>query len=56
MSELLAADLLSPIVLAFALGVVARLVRSEFSLPKDIYVGLSVYLLFALGLKGGVEL
>ena len=56
MSDILRANLLSPIALAFALGVVARLVRSEFSLPKDLYTGLSVYLLFALGLKGGVEL
>jgi hypothetical protein len=54
--EILRANLLSPIPLAFALGIVSRLVRSEFSLPKDIYAGLGVYLLFALGLKGGVEL
>ncbi|MFM2093688.1 MAG: hypothetical protein RIS70_812 [Planctomycetota bacterium] len=46
----------SPIVLAFALGVVARLVKSEFAFPRDVYAGLSIYLLFALGLKGGVEL
>ena len=54
--SLLAQNLLSPIALAFALGVVAKLVRSEFSLPKDIYAGLGAYLLFALGIKGGVEL
>jgi hypothetical protein len=56
MSEVLRANLLSPIVLAFALGLGARLLRSEFSLPKDLYASLSIYLLFALGLKGGVEL
>jgi len=56
MSEILKANLLSPIVLAFALGVTARLVRSELQLPKDLYTSLSIYLLFALGLKGGVEL
>jgi hypothetical protein len=54
--EILRVNLLSPITLAFALGIFARLVKSEFSLPKDIYAGLGVYLLFALGLKGGVEL
>jgi hypothetical protein len=54
--EILRANLLSPIPLAFALGVVAKLVRSEFALPRDIYTGLSIYLLFSLGLKGGVEL
>jgi hypothetical protein len=42
--------------LAFALGVAARLLRSELRLPKDLYASLSIYLLFALGLKGGVEL
>ena len=48
LSEVLAANLLSPIPLAFALGVVTRLVRSEFSLPKDLYTSLSIYLLWAL--------
>lgn len=56
MSDVLKANLLSPIALAFALGILTKLVRSEFSLPKDIYTGISVYLLFALGIKGGVEL
>jgi hypothetical protein len=56
MLDTLKANLLSPIPLAFALGIFARLVKSEFSLPKDIYSALSIYLLFALGLKGGVEL
>lgn len=55
-SEVFRTSLLSPIPLAFALGVTAKLVRSEFSLPRDVYAGLSIYLLFALGLKGGVEL
>jgi hypothetical protein len=55
-SEILELNLLSPITLSFALGIFARMVKSEFSLPSDIYAGLGVYLLFALGLKGGVEL
>ena len=38
-TELLRANLLSPIVLSFALGIMARVVRSEFTLPKDIYLG-----------------
>ncbi|MFZ5438558.1 MAG: sodium-dependent bicarbonate transport family permease [Myxococcota bacterium] len=54
--EILQANLLSPLTLAFALGVTARLIKSEFSLPKDVYTALSVFLLFSLGLKGGVEL
>ncbi|MCX5761143.1 MAG: sodium-dependent bicarbonate transport family permease [Gemmatimonadetes bacterium] len=56
MPELLSQNLLSPIALSFALGVVAKLVRSELTFPKEVYVGLSLYLLFALGLHGGVEL
>lgn len=54
--EILKSNLLSPIVLAFALGLVTKLIRSELSLPKDLYASLSIYLLLALGLKGGVEL
>jgi len=55
-SDLLLSNLLSPVVLAFALGVAARAMGSDLRLPKDLYTSLSVYLLFALGLKGGVEL
>ena len=52
----LAANLLSPVVLAFVLGVVASLVRSDLRLPDALYNGLAIYLLLAIGLKGGVEL
>ena len=54
--DILRANLLSPIVLAFGLGVFAKIIRSELALPKDLYASLSIYLLLALGLKGGVEL
>jgi hypothetical protein len=54
--ELLRMNLLSPLALAFGLGVVAKVIRSEISLPKDLYVSISIYLLFAIGIKGGVEL
>jgi len=43
-------------VLAFAFGIACRLVKSEMAIPRDLYTSLSIYLLFALGLKGGVEL
>ena len=56
MLDVLRINLCSPLTLSFALGVFARLVRSELSLPRDLYSALSIYLLFALGLKGGVEL
>ncbi len=54
--DTLAANLLSPIILAFVLGVVASLVRSDLRLPDSVYSALSIYLLLAIGLKGGVEL
>ena len=54
--EILKTNLLSPIVLAFLLGIVTKLMKSELSLPKDLYSSLSIYLLLAIGLKGGVEL
>jgi uncharacterized protein len=56
MNDILRVNLLSPIPLAFVLGVIARAIRSEFTLPKEIYQGLSIYLLWSLGLHGGAEL
>lgn len=47
---------IDPIILFFALGVAAGLLRSELRLPEALYETLSIYLLLAIGLKGGVEL
>ncbi len=44
------------VVLFFILGVVARLVGSDLRLPEALYETLSIYLLLAIGLKGGLEL
>lgn len=52
----LLAKLLSPMVLAFALGVFATLIKSDLKFPEGLYIGLTIYLLFAIGLKGGVKL
>jgi uncharacterized protein len=54
--DILLANILSPIVLAFVLGILATLVRSDLEFPEQLYSALSIYLLFAIGLKGGVEL
>lgn len=40
----------------FVLGVLARLVKSDLKLPDALYETLSIYLLLAIGLKGGLEL
>jgi hypothetical protein len=54
--DLLVQNLISPVVLAFLLGMVARWVKSDLEIPPAIYQALSIYLLFAIGLKGGVAL
>lgn len=52
----LAADnLVSPIILSFVLGVAASLARSDLSIPEAAAKALSIYLLFAIGFKGGVS-
>ncbi len=53
--ELAAANLLSPIILFFALGVAAALARSELTIPEAVAKGLSLYLLLAIGFKGGAS-
>jgi hypothetical protein len=40
----------------FLLGVLAKLVKSDLRLPEPLYETLSIYLLIAIGLKGGIEL
>lgn len=54
--DLLLANLASPVVLAFALGLFARAIRSDLEIPPQIQVYLSIFLLLAIGLKGGVAL
>ncbi|MCK0168787.1 sodium-dependent bicarbonate transport family permease [Jannaschia sp. S6380] len=52
--DLALANLLSPIILSFALGLFAALARSDLSIPEAVAKGMSIYLLFAIGFKGGV--
>ncbi|WP_428389446.1 sodium-dependent bicarbonate transport family permease [Mucisphaera sp.] len=49
-------NLTSPAILFFLLGVIATLIRSDLNIPTPIARGLSIYLLMAIGLHGGVEL
>ncbi|MEP2642514.1 sodium-dependent bicarbonate transport family permease [Roseobacter sp.] len=53
--SLAANNLVSPIILSFALGVAAALARSDLSVPEAAAKALSIYLLFAIGFKGGVS-
>lgn len=46
-------NLMSPPVLSFIFGVIAIFVRSDLRIPSAIYKAMTIYLLFAIGLKGG---
>ena len=46
--------LTSPIILFFILGMVAGFARSDLVIPEAIAKGLAIYLMAAIGLKGGV--
>lgn len=52
----MADNLLDPVILFFVLGVLAGAMKSELRLPEPLYETLSIYLLLAIGLKGGVQL
>lgn len=54
--ELALSTILSPIVLFFVLGLVAALLRSQMTVPQAFAKGLAIYLMMAIGLKGGVEM
>ncbi|MGY6551909.1 MAG: sodium-dependent bicarbonate transport family permease [Erythrobacter sp.] len=50
------ATLTSPVILFFVLGLLAALARSDLAIPEPIAKALSIYLMIAIGLKGGVAL
>lgn len=49
-------SLLSPMVLAFLLGITAARVKSDLKFPESLYQSLTIYLLIAIGMKGGYKL
>ena len=49
-------NLLVPAVLFFALGFLARVIRSDLRFPPEMAKALSIYLLVAIGIHGGYEL
>ena len=56
MGDIIINNLLSPFVLMFLLGIIAALVKSDLKIPTSISDGLSMFLLIAIGLKGGIAL
>jgi hypothetical protein len=53
--DLAAANLISPIILSFALGLLAAFALSDLTIPEAVAKGMSIYLLFAIGFKGGAS-
>lgn len=53
---LIQANILTPIVLFFILGIVAARIKSDLKIPEDISEFLPIYLLAAIGLHGGIEM
>lgn len=49
-------NLQNPPILFFALGVLATLIRSPLEIPQPVTKLIALYLLWAIGFKGGVEL
>ena len=54
MDSVALATLTSPVILFFILGLVAAFLRSDLAIPEALAKGLSLYLMAAIGLKGGV--
>lgn len=54
--DVIQTNLLTPMPLFFVLGLLATLIRSELKVPEPIYIGMTLYLLAAIGLKGGAEI
>ncbi|MCS7063956.1 MAG: sodium-dependent bicarbonate transport family permease [Methylacidiphilales bacterium] len=54
--ELIILNLTSPPILFFGLGLLASILRSDLKLPEALYATLTIYLLCAIGFKGGVAL
>ncbi|WP_134705046.1 sodium-dependent bicarbonate transport family permease [Ammoniphilus sp. YIM 78166] len=56
MLDIVVHNLVSPVVLFFVLGLFASFVKSDLKFPAGLSEFLSIYLLIAIGLKGGMEL
>ena len=54
--DLALATILSPVVLFFVLGLFAALARSDMAIPEAFAKGIAIYLMMAIGIKGGVEM
>ncbi|WP_424767697.1 sodium-dependent bicarbonate transport family permease [Paenibacillus sp. sgz302251] len=56
MLDIMIYNLFTPVVLFFVLGLIASFVKSDLKFPAGLSEALSIYLLIAIGIKGGIEL
>ena len=54
--DVLISNITNPVLLFFILGIIATLVKSDLTIPESSSKFISLYLLFAIGFKGGQEL
>lgn len=54
--DILISNLTNPVLLFFVLGIIASSVKSDLKIPESSSKFISLYLLFAIGFKGGQEL
>ncbi len=54
--DLISQNILSPAILFFAMGVIAGFLKSDLEIPNSISRYLSIYLMMAIGFKGGVAI
>lgn len=54
--QILISNITNPTILFFALGIFATIVKSDLEIPESSSKFISLYLLFAIGFKGGQEL
>ncbi len=55
-TTLLIENLISPITLAFLLGIIATLIKSDLEIPEPVIRIFAIFLLLSIGLQGGREL
>jgi uncharacterized protein len=55
-ATLLIENLISPITLAFLLGIIATLIKSDLEIPEPVIRIFAIFLLLSIGLQGGREL
>jgi len=54
--EIVHANLLSPLILFFMIGIIATLVNSDLKVPEAFYTGYTMIILFTIGINGGIKL